>query len=70
MRPDLFKFAFAGVPFVDAFTTMLDPTIPLTTSLESLSRQEHRLSKMIDQKERREAHSAPLTLSLKEQKIT
>ncbi|KAJ6932318.1 hypothetical protein NC651_007907 [Populus alba x Populus x berolinensis] len=32
MRPDLFKVAFAGVPFVDALTTMLDPTIPLTTS--------------------------------------
>ncbi|KAJ6932348.1 hypothetical protein NC651_007931 [Populus alba x Populus x berolinensis] len=29
MRPDLFKVAFAGVPFVDALTTMLDPTIPL-----------------------------------------
>jgi oligopeptidase B len=32
MRPDLFKVAFAGVTFVDALTTMLDPTIPLTTS--------------------------------------
>nr|XP_027099791.1 uncharacterized protein LOC113719015 [Coffea arabica] len=32
MRPDLFKAAFAGVPFVDIVTTMLDPTIPLTTS--------------------------------------
>nr|AIA26579.1 prolyl oligopeptidase [Cicer arietinum] len=32
MRPDLFKTAVAGVPFVDVVTTMLDPTIPLTTS--------------------------------------
>ncbi|KAJ4709953.1 Prolyl oligopeptidase family protein [Melia azedarach] len=32
MRPDLFKAAVAGVPFVDIVTTMLDPTIPLTTS--------------------------------------
>ena len=31
MRPDLFKGAIAGVPFVDAITTMLDDTIPLTT---------------------------------------
>ncbi|XP_078151590.1 prolyl oligopeptidase family protein [Carex rostrata] len=32
MRPDLFKAAVLGVPFVDVVTTMLDPTIPLTTS--------------------------------------
>ncbi|KAL1565421.1 oligopeptidase B [Salvia divinorum] len=32
MRPDLFKAAVGGVAFVDVLTTMLDPTIPLTTS--------------------------------------
>jgi len=31
MRPDLFKGAVAEVPFVDAVTTMLDESIPLTT---------------------------------------
>jgi oligopeptidase B len=31
MRPDLYKGVVAGVPFVDVVTTMLDPTIPLTT---------------------------------------
>jgi oligopeptidase B len=32
MRPDLFKGIVAGVPFVDVVTTMLDDSIPLTTS--------------------------------------
>jgi oligopeptidase B len=31
MRPDLFKGVVANVPFVDAVTTMLDESIPLTT---------------------------------------
>jgi oligopeptidase B len=31
LRPDLFRVAIAGVPFVDVMTTMEDPTIPLTT---------------------------------------
>jgi len=30
MRPDLFKAAVGGVPFVDLMTTMSDPSIPLT----------------------------------------
>ena len=32
MRPDLFKGITAGVPYVDVVTTMLDDSIPLTTS--------------------------------------
>ncbi len=31
MRPDLFHGVVAQVPFVDLMTTMLDPTMPLTT---------------------------------------
>jgi oligopeptidase B len=32
MRPDLWKGILAGVPWVDVITTMLDSSIPLTTS--------------------------------------
>jgi len=32
MEPNLWKGAIAGVPFVDVITTMLDPSIPLTSN--------------------------------------
>jgi oligopeptidase B len=30
MAPELFRVVLAGVPFVDALTTILDPSLPLT----------------------------------------
>ena len=32
MEPDLWKGAISAVPFVDVVTTMLDPSIPLTSN--------------------------------------
>jgi oligopeptidase B len=32
LRPDIWRGVIVGVPFVDVMTTMLDPTIPLTTN--------------------------------------
>jgi oligopeptidase B len=43
MRPDLFKVVVAEVPFVDAVTTMLDPSIPQTVGeFEEWGNPEHK----------------------------